>query len=442
METNSTNIEKYHKNIRSEEIQDIIDRMPTKFASRTALIIIFLISLLFIFGWAIRYPDVISGDLSVNTPVAPIKLVSNANGKILLIDGIKSRDSVSENEAIAVIQNGLSYDTLLKIKYILQAYDPANPGTEVLSRLPPKISLGELNKVYYTFISNVHQLYNFNTDQLFDKQIAGLRLLNLEQGNDINNSTDRVNLTNENKELALSSLKRDSVLYYDKVSAAAEFEKSKQQYLSNRTNINNATSSLINARKEARQTSSKIIELVVQKKEKKRELELNIDAAYHDLIDNIKLWEQKYLITAPFDGRVQFLKFWTDNQFVQQGEPVFTVVPKAEKSYGQVLLPAIGAGKVEVGQEVIIKLNDFPYNEYGSIKASVSSISLTSNSSKTDKGDVETYLITLNFDNGMVTNYGKKLDVKHEAKGTAEIITKDRRLIERFFDNLKYAVKK
>lgn len=94
---------------------------------------------------------------------------------------------------------------------------------------------------------------------------------------------------------------------------------------------------------------------------------------------------------------------------------------------------------MEVGQEVIVKLADFPYLEYGYIKAVVQDMALVS--SLVDVGDgkmMDSYLVTLEFPNGLITNYGAVLDFKFETKGTAEIITKDRKLIERFFDNLKY----
>ncbi|MFC3365094.1 hypothetical protein ACFOG5_18110 [Pedobacter fastidiosus] len=48
----------------------------------------------------------------------------------------------------------------------------------------------------------------------------------------------------------------------------------------------------------------------------------------------------------------------------------------------------------------------------------------------------------VDFPNQLTTNYGTTLEAKAEAKGSAEIITNDRRLIERLFDNLKYVMKK
>jgi len=38
----------------------------------------------------------------------------------------------------------------------------------------------------------------------------------------------------------------------------------------------------------------------------------------------------------------------------------------------------------------------------------------------------------------LTTNYGETLDFRHEIGGTADIVVKERRLIQRLFDNLKY----
>ena len=49
--------------------------------------------------------------------------------------------------------------------------------------------------------------------------------------------------------------------------------------------------------------------------------------------------------------------------------------PRNGDPEGQMLLPAECAGKVKLGQETIVKLDDYPYNKYGSIKGVFSSIS-------------------------------------------------------------------
>ncbi|MGE8241716.1 MAG: HlyD family secretion protein, partial [Sphingobacterium sp.] len=85
-----------------------------------------------------------------------------------------------------------------------------------------------------------------------------------------------------------------------------------------------------------------------------------------------------------------------------------------------------------------IKLDNYPFNEYGSLHGLVKEISLVTNTQETNQGNIENYLVQVELPNGLKTNYGQQLPFKFELKGSAEIITKDRRLIERVFDNLKY----
>jgi HlyD family secretion protein len=133
---------------------------------------------------------------------------------------------------------------------------------------------------------------------------------------------------------------------------------------------------------------------------------------------------------APIDGNVTFTKFWSVNQNVTKGENVFTSVPdKPSRIIGKVKLQIQGSGKVKVGQKVNIKFANYPYMEYGMVEGRVEKISEVPNDNY--------YSCEVNLPNGLVTNYGTKLDFNHEISGTAEIITEDRRLIQRLFDPIK-----
>lgn len=433
---------KYHEREKTEEIRDIIERMPKKFGFRISLIVLFIFSSLLIFGWTISYPDVVRGQVTINTSIAPVKLVATIAGKIKLNQTI-SQSKVKSGDIIAYIESATSFDTLQIIKKVLAAYNPNDSyNTSIISSLPSKVALGELTSRYYIFLSALHQMANFNNDKLYEKQIRSLLHLYHYQTKEVKTSSDRIDINKNVMEYSKKFFLRDSVLLAEKVAAEAELDRSKMAYLNSQSNFTNAQSGQIEAEKQAQQTFSKITEVDVQKNERRKELQIALLAAYNDLVDNIVMWEQRYLFKAPFDGKIQFLRFWTDNQFVSAQEPVFTVIPENEKPYGQVSLPALGAGKVKTGQKAIVKLDDFPFNEYGSITGIITSISLTTNTEKTQQGNLESYLVTLSFPKGLTTNYNEILAFRHETKGSAEIITKDRRLIERLFDNIKYTLKK
>lgn len=437
---NNNELKKYYGNERTEEVRDMIQRMPRKFGYIITLIVLFIFSMLVFFGWVIRYPDIVRGQIIINATVSPIKLIANSSGRIRL-NGLTSQSSVETGDVVAYIESPTSYEAIKKITKILNNYDPSNVNnTAILSGLPAKVPLGELTPYYYTFMASLHQLEIFNTSRLYDKQIASLNNLLAEQIRQSGNNRDKLELSVQSMNFTHKFYQRDSLLHQEKVSAEIEVDRSKLEYLASKRNHSVALSDVIESDKAEKQTASRITELEIQKAEKIKELELDLLTTYNALKNNISIWEEKYLFKAPFKGKIQFLRFWTDNQFIQAGEQVFTVVPDTHMPYGQVSLPAMGAGKVKATQEVIIKLDDFPYLEYGSVNGVVEDVSLTTNTEKTQQGNIETYLVTVKFDKGLKTNYGKEIAFKQESKGIAEIVTNDRKLIDRFFDNLRYVL--
>ena len=98
------------------------------------------------------------------------------------------------------------------------------------------------------------------------------------------------------------------------------------------------------------------------------------------------------------------------------------------------LVPLYGSGKVKKGQTVNIKLEGFPYQEFGMLIGKVENISLTPRNNF--------YHVEVSLTNGLTTSYNKKLEFKNEMSGVAEIITEDLRVIERLFHQLRSVVSK
>lgn len=435
--TSST--EKLH---RTEEVQEIIERMPTKFGARITMIVAFIISLIIFFGWKVRYPDVVSGQLTISASQAPLKLVAMGSGKLQL-QNVISQDTVTENQIIAILENPANLSDVNSISSVVNDINlPTDSAFELYNSLPREISLGELSTNYFGFLNALKQLADYQHNNVYDQQTAAFQKLLVQQEKVLSVSRTRSKIGMEGQNLYRRFYDRDSVLLLKKAISKAEFDVTKIKSVTSRDQYQSTLRDVANAYEQLSQTESKMQEIAMLKTEKEQQLHLELLTACTDFTEKIKAWKQKYLFVCPFNGRVQFLKFWNNNQFVQVGEPVFTIVPRQEKLYGQVILPATGAGKVKIGQEVIVKFEDYPYLEYGSVKGIVNSISLTTNSIKTAQGDAETYLVTINFPEDLTTNFRTKLNVKYEVKGSADIITNDRSLMQRFFGNLKYVMKK
>ena len=411
---------------RSEEVQDIIERMPTRWCAWVALIVSILMSMLIGLSFLISYPDTVDGEVSITGANAPLRLVSRSNGRLHLLK--EPNQTISQNATIAYIESGASYNDV----QLLKAYLERSPKT-----LPSNLKLGELGGSYNSYLIAVEhweRLMKSDRYKTMRKSIEAQIESNKDVVQQLSNSLGFKEKVLYNLQKAME---RDSILASKKVISKSELEQTQNSLLTQ----GEAEASLRNSQlmKQAEIKTSQI-EIARSHIEEDEQLE----AAYIDMMakrnllqTELRLWEERYVIKAPTNGKLDYLGFWRENLMVKEGVELFTILPQHGEIMGEAYIPAIGAGKVKVGQLVNVKLNDYPYDEFGLLCGKVVSISPLMNKVQMNNAVVETYLVRIAFPQGATTNFDHKLSLNFESKGTAEIVTKPKRLIERLFDNLK-----
>ncbi len=168
---------------------------------------------------------------------------------------------------------------------------------------------------------------------------------------------------------------------------------------------------------------------------RKNKLQLEMKLSFNNLREAIGRWESKFVLKSPAAGTISFTRFWNDNRNVTAGEKVFIVRPEEMGEWlGHLLLPERNSAKVKVEQKVRVKLDGFPFMEFGFIWGKIRSRSLL---------PVENnYMLEICFPWGLKTTMGKALDLHHGMSGQAEIITANRRLLERVLSPLNLLLKR
>lgn len=165
--------------------------------------------------------------------------------------------------------------------------------------------------------------------------------------------------------------------------------------------------------------------------QRRAKYQLSVKNAYEALIAQINAWKQSYLMITPIEGVVNQIGVCRNNQNVNTGEAIFIITPLHQTCpEGKALLPANGAGKVKIGQRVNVHISNFPDQEFGYLIGKIKSISNFLNADGY-------YAVEIEFPNGLITSYGNSLPTTQQMMGTADIITADLRLIERFFMPVK-----
>jgi len=430
--------------VKSEEVQVIIDRMPTQWAKYVSLITAILISLIIGSGFIIRYPDTVDGQISVTASIAPSRLVANTSGRLHLLE--ENNKMLCEGDVIACIVSGADYRDILRLDSLLYLYSSyLNPVFAVFDTQspPPPVSfpyslnLGDITTAYNAFVIADREYRRLiYTDiyktmrEILTRQIA----------------TDKDVAFNMEEDLALKKkiitgsagqLEKDRTLLDMAAITEDVYEEKHQQHLSKEESYLNMKSSLLSKQSDINKNNLEIQRISIEEKETTEKAYSELMSVTNNLSNMIRLWKEKYLQIAPFDGELEYLGFWRENSFVNSGQELFSIIPAENDIVGEVMISSIGSGKVEIGQTANVKINKFPYDEFGLLKGRVESISRVSNRIETREGVAEAYQVIISFPDGFVTNFGIPLFLDFESKGTVEIITKPKRLIERLFDNLK-----
>ena len=383
-------------------------------------------SMLIGLSFLISYPDTVDGEVSITGAKAPLRLVSRSNGRLHLLK--EPNQTISQNATIAYIESGASYNDV----QLLKAYLERSPKP-----LPSNLKLGELGGSYNSYLIAVEhweRLIKSDRYKTMRKSIEAQIQSNKDVVQQLSNSLAFKEKVLYNLQKAME---RDSILASKKVVSKSELEQTQNSLLTQAEAEASLRSSQLMKQAEIKTSQIEIARSHIEEDEQLEAAYIDMMAKRNLLQTELRLWEEKYVIKAPTNGKLDYLGFWRENLMVKEGVELFTILPQHGEIMGEAYIPAIGAGKVKVGQLVNIKLNDYPYDEFGLLCGKVVSISPLMNKVQMNNAVVETYLVRIAFPQGVTTNFDHKLSLNFESKGTAEIVTKPKRLIERLFDNLK-----
>lgn len=418
---------------KSEEVQAIIDRMPTYWVKWVALCVGILMGVIVLLGFLIQYPDTVDGQISVTATTAPVRLVANSNGRINLLQANKAQ--LQKGDVIAYLESGANYKHILWVENMLNALNE-NVSSKKIS-LPDTLILGEVSSAYNAFLLAYLQYERVLTSSIYGTMRQNLQQQIRSDEAVIANLDNEMQLKKQILRTSANQLRKDSLLLAAKGISEQEYQRQRNAHLSLQEAQLNLQSNRLMKQSEVSRNQLEIQRILLEETETKEKAYSDFITRKNELSNGINLWKERYLQYAPVAGELEFLGFWRDNSFVQAGQELFSVIPDKNNILGEVMIPSFGAGKIETGQTANVKINNYPYDEYGLMKGVVKSVSRITNKLKTQNGDVDAYLVLISFPEGTVTNFGKTLPLDFESKGTAEIITKRKRLIERLFDNLK-----
>jgi hypothetical protein len=386
------------------------------------------------FGWVIKYPDFVYGEFRLisSSPSITIPLPKEIQiNQILKYDN----EFVGKGEHILIFENNANYQDILNVENILQGQ--TNTDTcyvRIFKQIQDQtFNLGDLQTVFAQYYEKLFEFFVIVELKKHDKRVSQLeRQLNL-QYNLKKNFEDYTTMGNQEKVILKKTSSLDSILFSQKLDNEMEYIAKKQIALSKAKGI-------IQQEIEVKRNELEIIGLenaIETEKENKREnliaLCLQLKELTNKLNAGIGTWVMKYVVVSPIEGKLHFIGKIDAKRYIGQEETVIAITPESPLFKAVVKIPFQRAGKVKTTLPVHLKLNDYPFREFGFLEGRLSLLS--------DVAGAEYYMATVTLDNGLITTSKTKIVAKENMGGIAEIIVNDRSLLARLFEKIVYVFK-
>lgn len=423
-------MEKKDIELRCEEVQEILTRPPHALVRWGITVFFIVVALFFIGGCFFKYPDKISAEITITTEHPPVWTVARNSGKIKELYH-KDRDSIRMEEIIAVLENPARTEDVLLLERELDSFNPAD--SSVCNRqFPEKLVLGSIQGDYAVFLKCLTDYRNFLLLNLYEQKIEATRRELQEYRNYIKHLNRQAELDREQVKIASTVHSREKLLFNKGLTAQSEYEEAEQAFLNKQQGREQLMTSISSAKIQEAQLQQNIIEAQMERRREANNLGIALKTAYNDLRVGINDWKMSCLFISPANGILSYNHIWQENQNVNSGDKVFSVVAgETGNIIGKIKLPVNGSGKVIPGQRVNISVTGYPYMEFGFLTGKVVSVSLLAD-------DESIYTVTVSLPQDLHTSYGKSLEFKGELSGMAEVMTDERSITARLFSPLKY----
>lgn len=421
---------------RSEEVQEVMGQIPPWLLRRGITALFVIIVILLVGCCFFKYPDVIQAEVTVTSLEPPVSVVARSTGKIDEIY-VRNNQTVHAETVLAVIQNPANTKDVLRLIEVMHEWEKAGYPESIDKKIfdETSMNLGSIQSAYASFLNSLNDYRNYKTLNYYPQKIASQRTQLVTQKEYYHHVVEQSFVVREQFYTSKSIFERDSLLYSKSVISSNEYDLSKNNFLQTKQACISLEASLRQSELQLIQGKENLLDLQQQATELERKYRLSLQNAIEMLNAQIKMWEHDYLLVSPIDGIVNQMGIWSNNQNVNVGETIFTIVPGRQNvPKGKAMLPVQGAGKVKAGQRVNVRITNFPDQEFGFLIGKVESVSRV----PTAEGF---YVVEINFPDGMKTNYGKILPITQQMQGSGDIITDDLRLIERFFMPIKKLLK-
>lgn len=423
-------IKKDNLELRSEEVQEILSNPPI-WIVRWGITLIFMFTCIILtLSFMIKYPDFVTAKVLVTTKLPTEKVISRYSGQLDKIF-VKDRDTVEIRQKLAVIKNTANFSDVYTLKQITDTLHFSLKNFKFPFNKTKYLILGDVSSAYLSFEKSYIDYFLLKDLDPYTNQLGGNKVSLQELKNRLRSQKIQKKLLEQEYKLKQTDLERDKHLLEKGVISQRDYELKQLDFIQMQKSISAMAISISQMTEAISSANQTLKSTRINEQEDNTRFLKNLVQSYDMLKEAIRNWEYNYVLTSSINGIISFQDYWGVNQFVSSGSIVFSILPTDTSILvGKLLIPAQNAGKVSIGQKALIKLDNYPYQQFGMLVGEVTNFSISPNADSN-------YTVYVSLPNGTKTSYNKTFVFTQELLGNAEIITEDLSVAERLFYKFK-----
>lgn len=414
--------------LKSEAMNVMLSNPPSWVVNSGSGVFLTVLILLVFLSWFIRYPDEVKGEVLVTTSKAPIEL-SNQHYIQLHSLHVAENQQVNTGDLIAQFDIHVKSGDIAKADAYLEKLERFEG--KFRNRIPAfetSLQLGIFQEQWRILQAKIKEWNNEYSINIGREKMASIRreIAFREQLQII--SARKIKLSEGECELIkeqVAGSERLATQYAISGQTLVQDKRAHMQVLQSvQIQQEQAVLNLITLNHLRKELSVLEYEEGLKEVQKSSEIQIAMTA----LRNGFQTREKDAVWIAPCSGKILFNKVLQVNRFYKTEEASIVILPEGSGYTALATISSDGAGKVKTGQKAFVELADFPKTEFGMLEGKVQAITQMDKAGK--------YEVKISLPQQLKTTYHKPIPFKAQLKGKVKIITKDKRLLERFFEQL------
>ena len=335
--------------------------------------------------------------------IAKIDVIVVSNGNIVPVDGIKVVDSNVNGEIVSInkgegdiVKEG---DEILILENVNGDFEEENIKSELeLNKLKLEIIN---NKINNTLSDEIYKKYNIDSNKIEEIKLQE-NIEKSQREEEYNSYLDSLNKTEEQineikKEIDSDKEKYDKL----KTETSTIISSYKDSILDDIKNKENQIKSLENEKEDyIKQRENSEQEYKLSMIEKRNQIEENIKSEENNL-EALENNNSKYTIKSPVNGVILNANYNTVGSYINQSKSIAEIVSSDSELKIETYITNKDIARIEKGQKVVIKLEAYDYQKYGTLDGTIDYISP---SAIVDKELGAVYKVKIKFDKNQNSN--------------------------------------